>query len=214
MERFVVLLGGSLVPTGRLKAQVAGARTIAADGGMRHADPLGLRPELWVGDFDSTEAALLSHYFDVPRIVLPPEKDATDGELALREAWSRGAGEIVLCGAFGGLRTDHGLLHLAMAMAEVEKGRSLWLTSGVEEAHVILPGEHRFDLPAGSLFSILGYDDLESLSLGGAKWPLHQVRVPFGSSLTLSNEVVGPLSISLGAGRAILLISFNDPGGF
>jgi len=210
MERFAVLLGGNLVPTGRLKAQVAGARAIAADGGMRHAEALGLRPELWVGDFDSTDAALLTLYSDVPRIVLPAEKDATDGELALREAWARGAGEVVLCGAFGGLRTDHGLLHLTMAIAEAQKGRSIWLSSGAEEAHVVLPGEQRFDLPSGAIFSIIGYGDLEGLSLRGAKWPLDQVHVPFGSSLTLSNEVTGPLTILLGSGRAILLISFND----
>ncbi len=33
----------------------------------------------------------------------------------------------------------------------------------------------------------------------GAKWPLDSVAVPFGSSLTLSNEVRGDLRISLGS---------------
>jgi len=39
----------------------------------------------------------------------------------------------------------------------------------------------------------------------GAKWPLSEVEVPFGSSLTLSNEVRGRLEIALARGRAMLL---------
>ena len=45
--KFVVLLGGALTVTPRLRADVAGARVIAADGGMRHAESLGALPELW-----------------------------------------------------------------------------------------------------------------------------------------------------------------------
>lgn len=48
-ERFTILLGGDVTVTDRLKAAVEGSRVIAADGGMRHAAPLGLTPELWVG---------------------------------------------------------------------------------------------------------------------------------------------------------------------
>lgn len=48
-ERFTILLGGDVTVTDRLKLAVADSRVIAADGGMRHAGPLSLRPELWVG---------------------------------------------------------------------------------------------------------------------------------------------------------------------
>ncbi len=41
MSRFIILLGGKLVRTPRLDAQVAGARVIAADAGMNHAKTLG-----------------------------------------------------------------------------------------------------------------------------------------------------------------------------
>ncbi|MCB1719598.1 MAG: thiamine diphosphokinase, partial [Candidatus Competibacteraceae bacterium] len=51
MSHFVILLGGDLSPTPRLRDQVAGARAIAADSGIRHAEALGLDPELWTGDF-------------------------------------------------------------------------------------------------------------------------------------------------------------------
>lgn len=207
MKRFAVLLGGNLDPTDRLKGQIVGARVIAADGGMRHAEALGVRPELWIGDFDSTTPDLEERFADVPREVFPPEKDLTDGELALRHAFSEGADEVVLCGAFGGLRTDHGLQHLTLAVAEALKGRNVWLSSGYEEAYAILPGEREFDVPPGALFSIIGFGDLDGLTIAGARWPLDQVHVPFGSSLTLSNIATGGLSISIGTGRAILIVS-------
>jgi thiamine pyrophosphokinase len=55
------------------------------------------------------------------------------------------------------------------------------------------------------MFSILGYSHLSGVTVMGAKWPLDNVEVPFGTSLTLSNEVSGDLRISIGVGRAMLL---------
>ena len=58
-------------------------------------------------------------------------------------------------------------------------------------------------------------DEVWYLGLGvtGAKWPLDDVEVPFGSSLTISNEVRGRLVVALGAGRALLLAHpYPQPG--
>ncbi|MCX7784062.1 MAG: thiamine diphosphokinase, partial [Meiothermus sp.] len=105
MHPFTILLGGSALPTQRLLAQVTGSRVIAADGGMRHAAPLGLQAELWVGDFDSASAELQLAYAHVPREEHPVGKDYTDGELAVQAALARGADRLILVGAMGG-QTD------------------------------------------------------------------------------------------------------------
>ena len=44
----------------------------------------------------------------------PTAKDATDGELALREAVRRGATSITIVGALGGPRMDHLLANVAL----------------------------------------------------------------------------------------------------
>ena len=102
MSRFIILLGGKLVRTPRLDAQAAGARVIAADGGMNHAKTLGITPELWVGDFDSVTKEIEAEFAAVPQKRYPHDKDNTDGELAVAEALARGATSLVLAGAFGG----------------------------------------------------------------------------------------------------------------
>ena len=206
MSRFAILLGGDLVATPRLSRQIAGARVIAADSGMRHAAGLGLTPELWTGDFDSVEEGLRAHHAGVPMEIFPPEKDQTDGEIAAEAALKRGARELVLVGAFGGERADHAYLHLAASLRLAERGIACLLTSGTQEGAPLLPGrDTAFDFDDGTLFSVLAFSDLEGLTLSGAKWPLQDRFVPFGSSLTLSNEVRGRLTARLGRGRALVV---------
>jgi len=205
MSKFVILLGGSLLVTERVRQLVAGARVLAADGGIAHADALGFEPELWLGDFDSTSPELEERYAYVPRKVFPAAKDMTDGELALNEAYRLGATEVILCGAFGGDRTDHTLLHLTMATAHAAQGRKLVLCSGTEEAHPIVAGKYDFNFAEGTLFSIVAFSQLHGLFIEGARWPLENVELSFGSSLTVSNAVCGNLHVSLHSGKAILI---------
>lgn len=205
MTRFLILLGGELEPTPRLLAQVHGARVIAADSGMRHARALGVIPELWMGDFDSTDAALRQEWPGVAQVAFPPAKNMTDGEIAVAEALKAGAEEIVLAGAFGGPRADHAFLHLTLALRLAEGGTPALLTSGLQEGRPLLTGETVFDYPPGTLFSVLAFSDLNGLSIEGAHWPLERVRVPSGSSLTMSNVIATRLRIRLEEGKALLL---------
>ncbi|MDO9306866.1 MAG: thiamine diphosphokinase, partial [Mesorhizobium sp.] len=77
--------------------------------------------------------------------------------------------------------------------------------SGLQEGRPVLPGGHSFDYSYGTLFSILGFTDIEGLSISGAEWPLDRIHMDFGSSLTISNRVAGPLHVSLVSGRALLV---------
>ncbi|MGD9916179.1 MAG: thiamine diphosphokinase [Rhizobiaceae bacterium] len=215
MSRFTILLGGDFLPTERTAGQIAGSRVIAADSGIRHAMQIGIEPELWVGDFDSVSQELLDEWRRVPREVFPSGKDQTDGELAVAAAVARGATALTLAGAFGGARADHAHLHLAMAVRLAEQGLSVLLTSGWQEGAPILPQQATaYDLADGTLFSILGFSDLEGLTVTGARWPLSRITMPFGSTLTISNEVKGRLSIELGSGRALLVAHPYPAEGF
>ncbi|UDF31485.1 UNVERIFIED_ORG: thiamine diphosphokinase [Roseateles sp. XES5] len=212
-QTFVVLLGGVLSATPRLRADVAGARVVAADGGMRHAAGLGLTPELWVGDFDSTPADLVAAWPDIERQPYPVAKNETDGAIAVSVAIERGARNILLAGALGGERSDHALMHLLHAVSLEEEGFAIKLTSGEEEAWPLLPGVREIDLPKDSLFSVLGLTPLSGLFIENVRYPLADFSLPFGSSRTISNVAEGPIRLSLASGRAILIARPFDLSG-
>jgi thiamine pyrophosphokinase len=210
---FTILLGGELRLTDRLRTSISGSRFIAADGGMRHAAALGVTPELWVGDFDSTSPDLDGAFPGVPKQPYPAAKAATDGEIAVVEAISRGAKRLILAGALGGPRSDHALQHLLYAVSLAERGFDMLLTSGDEEAVPLLGGEIEVDLPPGSLFSVPGFSELKGLFIHNARYPLADFHLPFGSSRTISNVAEGPVRFSLASGRAIVLARPYDLSG-
>ncbi|TPW30728.1 thiamine diphosphokinase [Pararhizobium mangrovi] len=207
---FLVLLGGPLTVTPAFRARVAGWRSVAADSGMRHAEVLGVTPELWIGDFDSASPDLSAAWPDVERQSFATAKNETDGELAVRAAIERGAGDLVLAGGLGGDRSDHALLHCVLACRLRAEGWNVELTSGREDAVALSPGRIEVPLTAGTVFSIVGFSELNGLTIDGARFPLDDYTLPFGSSRTISNKALGPVAITLRSGTA-LLVTRPDP---
>jgi thiamine pyrophosphokinase len=212
-ETFLILLGGDLSVTERLKNSIAGARVIAADGGMRHAPALSVTPELWVGDFDSVTPELVSRFAQVERRPFPPAKNETDCEIAVNHALQAGGRNLILAGALGGERTDHAFSHLTYALALMQSGLEIRLTSGDEEAYPLAHGPRIYDLPKNSLFSILGLSELKGLTIEGARYPLDRFDAPFGATRTISNVAEGPVTVSLENGLAVLLARPYDFSG-
>ena len=77
------------------------ALVIAADGGLRHTQALGIRPDVILGDFDSLG------YVPDDSQVYPVEKDDTDAMLAARVGLERGCDFFLFYGAMDGPRLDH-----------------------------------------------------------------------------------------------------------
>jgi thiamine pyrophosphokinase len=205
MTSFTILLGGHAVITPRLKAQVAGSRVIAADSGMAHAAELGVEPEVWVGDFDSSNAELTKAYAHVPRLQFPTAKDATDGEIAITEAFRRGATSLILVGGFGG-QADHSLAHVMQLVELSSRGAAVILTSGNEEAHYVNEELILTGLPEGTRLSIIPISNLKGLSISNVRWPLVNRDVLRGSTLTLSNETTGDPHVAIKSGEAIVVV--------
>lgn len=210
--RAVILAAGEVTPTPALRARCEGvALVIAADGGVRHAAPLGLTPALIVGDFDSATPEDLACFPAVPRRGHPPRKDLLDLELALGEATTHGATELLLVGALGG-RFDQSLAALFIA-ARLREHFAVSLHSGWGEVYVLRGGDSlSLPLARGQGFSLLSLVS-SVVSLAGASYPLRRAPLPFGVGLGVSNEVAAPpLQLTLHEGLAFLLLEYGVSG--
>ena len=190
--------------TSRLRRQIAGARFIAADSGMKHARALSIVPELWVGDFDSAGSELMLDYAHVPRQTHLADKDATDGEIAVSEAFRLGATEFILIGGLGG-QSDHATAHLGLALHLAQTGHRCFISNGNEEAYPLIAGSYDFDFGAQSRLSIIPWSDIKGLDLTGVKWPLKDKTLTLGTSFTMSNVALGSVKLSFASGIAIAI---------
>jgi len=213
----IVVAGGSPLPTGIAAAVPAGAFIVAADSGLDHAIAAGLRPDLVVGDLDSVSADALAwaRREGVPIQEHPPDKDATDTELAIAVALARGIDELILVGGGGtGDRLDHSIGALAAlghrSLAHVDAVSARW-----GEAHVVVlhgPRERMFAVTAGSTFSLIAlHGACAGVSLGNARWPLHNATIEPGSSLGVSNlTLTDSLTVAVHSGVLTVIFPTSD----
>lgn len=166
---------------------------IAVDGGANHCADIGVQPHILIGDFDSISPKLLEMSerkgLEISRH--PPRKDATDLELALDLAKTRGASQVWLVGVLGG-RWDMSLANIMLTASAKYRDMAVTLLGGDCTMQVLhAGGMHLVDGRAGetvSLMPLLG--DVTGVTLEGFEYPLHENNISFGSSLGLSNVLL------------------------
>ena len=191
---------------------------IAADGGLRWAQKLGVQVDVVVGDMDSAEgAALVEAEAGGAEIVRhDPDKDATDLELALRLACDRGASSITLIGGHGG-RLDHFLGNIAL-LAALPKGVQAQALMGETEIFVIRGygargaeqrGEElELSGKPGQIVSLIPWGgNATGIKTEGLRWPLAGETLSLGTSRGISNQMTGTkASVSLESGTLLVIV--------
>lgn len=148
-------------------------------------------PDIIVGDLDSISPETLAWAKgnNVAVREFPPEKDKTDLELALEEAIARGADEVTLTGAWGG-RIDQTLANLFLLRAAKDKGVACAIRESAGEIFLVdkaltVLGE------SGDTVSLLALEDARGVALEGFKYMISDGLLAVGSTLGVSNELVG-----------------------
>ena len=190
-EVVVVVAGGEAPPADAARTVPAGALVIAADGGLEHAQALGLDVDLAVGDFDSASPAAVAAAEEQGTRVErhPPDKDATDLELALDAALAaEPARVLVLAGV--GERLDH--LVSALHVLGSPRYASVDVDARVGAAHVhVIRGERTLEGEPGELVSLFAlHGPAEGVSTEGLEYPLAGETLEPGSSRGVSNRFV------------------------
>jgi thiamine pyrophosphokinase len=184
---------------------------IAADGGLLKARAMGLRPALVVGDGDSLASAVLQELAsDGVEVQLHPRaKDQSDTELAVREAVRRGAREVVVIGALGGMRFDHSLANVLL-LSSTDIDAKLVLVDGDSSVRTIgRRGAERIEVVGrpGDVVSLLPLsDEVTGVSTTGLAYPLDAATLRQGPTVGLSNELVSARgTVSVDGGRLAVI---------
>ena len=170
--------------SGLLEPVSPGDLVIAADGGLRHTQALGLRPDVVLGDFDSLG------YVPEKARVFPVEKDDTDSMLAIRLGLQQGCDTFLLYGAMDGPRLDHTLANL-QALRYLAKQSCRGYLIGQNQVTTAFTGTLEFPAGATGLLSLLAMGESACVSISGLQYELEKGMLTPDFPLGVSNHFVG-----------------------
>lgn len=182
---------------------------VAADAGAATALQFGLQPDVIVGDLDSIEPSTLSRLRDVPVEKHSPDKDSTDGQLAIERALRFHPTELVLVGFLGPPRLDQWLSNILLLTRVTTPSV---LLDEHNEATLLRPGHDQVWRPErGEVISLIPLGgDVRGVATRGLKWPLHGETLRLGDTRGVSNEPTeDEVHVSVEAG--LLLVTRHFP---
>ena len=187
------------------------ATVIAADSGVDRALSLGLHVDVAIGDFDSVSPEGLTAVEAAGARVErhPPDKDATDLELALDVAIALRPARIVVVGSSGG-RLDHLLGSVLLLGHERYAGAEIDAYLGTARSHIVHSSRALTGTP-GELVSLLPLRGAaEGVTTRGLEYELEHETLPASTSRGTSN-VLTAAEAQITLERGCLLAVFPGP---
>ncbi len=185
----VIIVGGGDAPTKKLVLSYINSNTkiIAADSGANYLIEYDIQPDYVVGDFDSIDKEIIRDLKNGEVVQYPVDKDFTDTELAYNKALDIGAKEIVFLGCTG-KRQDHFFANMCVLYKALVNNIQAYM---IDEYNKIFLVNKKVSLRGkkGDVFSVFSYfEDVEQLTISGAKYPLKEFNLTMKNNLTVSNE--------------------------
>ena len=180
---------------------------ICCDGGVRHLQQTGIKPDVIIGDMDSIDPVQLEGYSrqNVKIIKYPVGKDFTDTELALDYAINLKPEAVYIWGALGG-RIDHTLANVLL----LENTKALPIKTCLIDEYCeafLLSGDVTFNESAGQTVSLIALSpQVEGITLRGFLYPLDDAVLKMGESRAVSNIInVDEAKISVRSGSLLVI---------
>lgn len=219
----VIFAGGDPPSRSVLDLLPNDAFVVAADSGSDHARRLGVGVDLLIGDMDSVSPKGMAAATAVDRH--PTDKDATDLELAMREAARRKPEHLIVVGGEGG-RIDHFLANVCLLAAHEVWGMRdatvdphpiahtrievMWLVSGAT-VHIV---REKVELAGalGDVVSLLPFGGPASgVTTAGLRWPLSNASLATGTTRGVSNEMTSHRASVTVSGGTLLVVHLTTP---
>ena len=205
-----IISGGRLGDQSFFQEKITGMENcliICCDGGVRHVQYSGMKPDVIIGDMDSIDPALLASYSTsgIKIIKHPANKDFTDTELALDYALDLKPEVIFIWGALGG-RIDHALANVFLLCRGQEKGIRTCLIDEYSVAFV-LDKETSFINETGKTVSLIALSpEVTGINLAGFLYPLKEGTLVMDDSRGISNVINDSRAgISVRQGRLLVI---------
>jgi len=200
--RVLAVLAGGDFPLDRLDLWFRSADVvIAADGAANSLTELGRVPNITVGDLDSLSDENRSSQLELIQI---DDQNSTDCDKLLSLAAHRGYSNLTLIGVEGDL-LDHTLGTLQSVARSCLNVRIILRRGIAQVLHG--PIEQRLNLPESTRLSLMPLTPCLGVNLTGTQWTLSNAELsPLGAN-SLSNRALGPVSIQMQEGAAVVFLS-------
>ena len=174
---------------------------LAADGGLRYVQALGLTPHGILGDFDSLG------YVPSGAERFPKEKDDTDAMLAVRKGLKAGCDRFLLYGGLDGPRLDHTLANFQTLQFLADRNARGYLVGKDYLVTVVKNGTLRFGTAAQGIVSVFCMGTpARGVTLRGLEYTMENGSLSTGFPLGVSNGFTGKAAeISVKDGSLLIL---------
>lgn len=213
-KKALIVAGGDLACDELKKSYRPNDLLIAADAGIFALLEMGLRPDVVIGDFDTTGRDQLSMWrnMGIQIVELAPEKDVTDTHAALEYAIEQGIEEVILFAVLGGARVDHTLANIQLLEWCKEQRVKAIIVHQHNRLRLIDSGE-KIQIPRSTYqyLSLLPVSkEVTGITTKGLRYPLQEETLFRGYTRGISNEwIEEEATISILTGRCLILES-ND----
>lgn len=181
---------------------------IAADGGYEYLKELGIIPDVWIGDMDSTgQYTKMPDCENVKVIKLAREKDDTDTLAAIRLGLQEGYREFALHGMLGG-RLDHTFANIS-CLQFLKKQGSSGILYGLDTIVLLLENQTiEFEDALWGMLSVFAWEkEACGVTERGLLYQIEDAVLTPEFPIGVSNELTGEkASISVKNGNLLLCI--------
>lgn len=205
MKKCVIICAAPLADISFYKNRISeDDYVICADAGYVYAENAGIKPDLIVGDFDSSSIPDT----DIETIILPVHKDDTDTMYAVREGIKRGCTDFVFLASTGG-REDHTLANYSTLLYLKHHGCNGVIIN--ENTSIFLVENEQIEIQnqQDKTFSIFPFACKGCcVSLNGFYYPLSSYTLKADFPLGVSNVITSDnAQVSVSGGSAIICIT-------
>lgn len=188
-----------------IKPLEKGDIVIAADGGVKHTQTLGITPDIILGDFDSLG------YVPQGSELHPVEKDDTDAMLAAKRGLALGCREFLFYGSLDGPRLDHTVANFQTLAYLADHGARGKLVGLRQQVTLLKEGKMTFPKNAAGNISVFAFGEkAEGVTIRNLYYNLEKGSLTPAFPLGVSNHFIGEeAEVSVEKGRLLIIYDIS-----